>query len=148
MHQSIRAEIIIDAPKEVVWSILSDLPRYEDWNPFIIKSEGRLAGGERLKNTIQYGENVFVFRSKVLKVLPYQYFDWRWAAFWVNGIFDHHHYFKIEELHHHQVKLIQGENFTGLLSKIIFKKIADDTRKGITSMNQSVKNLAEGIIHL
>lgn len=38
------------------------------------------------------------------------------------GLFDGHHFFQIEEINHIQVKQIHGENFSGLLSKIILKK--------------------------
>jgi uncharacterized protein YndB with AHSA1/START domain len=43
---TIRAEIEIDAPIEQVWAVLSDLPRYGEWNPFTPRVDGHLAVGE------------------------------------------------------------------------------------------------------
>jgi len=37
--------IEIDAPASVVWDILTDLPRYGEWNPFCIKAESTLEIG-------------------------------------------------------------------------------------------------------
>ena len=30
-----QAEILIDAPVDVVWSVVTDLDRYPEWNPFV-----------------------------------------------------------------------------------------------------------------
>ena len=34
-----QAEAVIDAPIDVVWSVMLDLPRYGEWNPFIVRAE-------------------------------------------------------------------------------------------------------------
>jgi hypothetical protein len=42
----VRSEIFeIDAPASVVWEILTDLPRYGEWNPFCIKAISTLEMG-------------------------------------------------------------------------------------------------------
>lgn len=35
----------IDAPARVVWQVLTDLPRYGEWNPFCVKAESTLEMG-------------------------------------------------------------------------------------------------------
>ena len=41
-----RSEVIeIAAPASVVWNILTDLPRYGDWNPFCVKAISTLEIG-------------------------------------------------------------------------------------------------------
>ncbi len=35
----------IDAPASVVWEVLTDLPRYGDWNPFCVAAESTLEMG-------------------------------------------------------------------------------------------------------
>jgi len=37
--------VAIDAPASIVWEILTDLPRYGEWNPFCVKAESTLAMG-------------------------------------------------------------------------------------------------------
>ncbi len=142
MQSTIRTEIIINAPKEKVWSILTNLEAFETWNPFLVKSKGTVAPGDRLENTMKNGDSTMTFRPKVLTVKPNEYFDWL-GSLWVRGLFDGNHYFKIEETGPGQVNLIHGENFSGILSGMILKKIGEETRQNFIRMNQALKALAE-----
>lgn len=36
----------INAPAEVVWEVITDFPRYGEWNPFILKCESTLKPGD------------------------------------------------------------------------------------------------------
>ena len=144
MTKSIRTEIIIQASKEKVWNILTDFSAYPAWNPFLIRIEGKLIAGGRLRNTMLNGSRQFVIMPVIQRVVPTEYFDWI-GHIWVKGIFDGHHYFELEDLGSGQVKLTQGEHFSGLLSGYIFKKIAEDTRANFIKMNQAVKKLAQQV---
>jgi uncharacterized protein YndB with AHSA1/START domain len=42
------SQIDIDANPERVWQVLTDLSAYPDWNPFIVRAEGRIDVGSRL----------------------------------------------------------------------------------------------------
>ena len=44
----IEKTIEIDAPAEVVWEVLTDLPRYGEWNPFQVAIESTLKPGEAI----------------------------------------------------------------------------------------------------
>ncbi|HEV7333275.1 MAG TPA: SRPBCC domain-containing protein [Flavisolibacter sp.] len=142
MNKQIKTEIVINASKEKVWAILTDFSRYPQWNPFIVNVEGELAKAKKLKNTLRNGDKQFVFKPTVLSVVPYRYFDWL-GSLVVKGLFDGHHYFEIEELGPRQVKLTHGEQFSGILSSTILKKIGEDTRNNFIRMNGAVKALAE-----
>lgn len=139
---SIITEIIIEAPAEMVWSVLTDLSAYASWNPFLIKSKGLVKPGERLINTIHTGSTTMTFKPRVQSVRANEYFDWIGHLF-IPGLFDGHHYFKIESIHANQVKLIHGENFSGILSAYILRKIGNDTRDGFVKMNHALKARAE-----
>jgi hypothetical protein len=142
MNKSIKTEIIINASKEKVWQVLTDFKSYPRWNPFIISIEGQLAKGKTLTNTMVNRSKKFRFKPKVVSVVPFRYFDWLGNLF-IKGLFDGHHYFEIEELMPHQVKLSHGEYFSGLLSASILKKIAEDTRNNFIRMNNALKQQAE-----
>jgi len=43
----------IDAPAEVVWSILVDMPRYGEWNPFCVKCDSTLQMGAPVNMTLK-----------------------------------------------------------------------------------------------
>ena len=50
MRHQLHTEVVIDAPPEAVWDILTDLHRYPDWNPFVVSSEGSVEVGAKLVN--------------------------------------------------------------------------------------------------
>jgi hypothetical protein len=142
MKKNITTEIIINASKEKVWAILTDFENYKNWNPFMISSTGKAEAGTRLVNVMKNKDKLFTFKPMILQVEENKYLDWLGSLF-IKGIFDGHHYFKIEDLGHGQIKFTQGENFSGILSGMIIKSIGEDTRLNFMKMNLSLKQLAE-----
>ncbi len=140
--KQIKTVVLINDNKEKVWSILSDFENYINWNRFIISSSGKAIEGTKLTNTLKLGEKTQTFRPKILKVNEYKYFDWIGHLFF-KGIFDGHHYFEIEELGSNQVKLIQGENFSGILSGLIMRSIREVTNENFVKLNDALKAQAE-----
>jgi len=47
-------EIEIEAPAEVVWSVLTDLDRYGEWNPFITKCRSSLQVGAPIDMVVNH----------------------------------------------------------------------------------------------
>lgn len=39
----------IDAPRETVWSLLTDASSYADWNPAVVSIDGPIAQGNRIR---------------------------------------------------------------------------------------------------
>lgn len=140
----IQTEIIINAPAANIWSILTDLERYSKWNPFMVESHGQIVEGEKLKNTMRNGEKLMTFTPTVLKVEPGRYFEWL-GSLYFRGLFDGKHYFELVPLSDNQTKLIHGEEFKGILVKLILKQIGDQTRDNFVAMNQALKEKAEKI---
>lgn len=142
MPKNISTEIIIHAPREKVWAILTDFNNYYSWNPFIVQSSGQAVVGSRLVNTMKNGKGTMVFKPVVLTVKQNEYFDWLGSLF-IKGLFDGHHYFKLEDLGNGQTRLTQGENFSGILAGLLLISIGKQTRKGFEKMNEAVKERAE-----
>lgn len=145
MNKQIKTEIVINASKQTVWAVLTDFAAYPAWNPFIVKIEGDLKLGGKLKNSLRSGNQTMTFKPTITELLPGERFSWLGSLF-VKGIFDGFHSFQIEELAENQVKLIHGEQFSGLLSSFILKKIGEDTRNNFIAMNRALKERAEGTI--
>ena len=143
--KNIQTEIKINAPKETVWQILIDFGGYPGWNPFIRKIKGKAVKGERLENHMYLpGQKPMVFKPRILELEEQKIFRWLGKLFF-NGLFDGEHYFEIQEVDSNQVKLIHGENFSGLLVGLLMKKIEDNTLQGFQAMNQALKNRAEKV---
>lgn len=140
--KSLQTEIIINASAEKVWSILTDFDKFPQWNPFIVKLEGKPEVNTRLRAELKNGGSVSVFKPKVLVAEKNKAFEWL-GSLPVPGIFNGQHYFKIEALSANQVKFVHGEEFSGLLAGIIMKQIGEQTRLGFIGMNKALKERAE-----
>ncbi|MBH0781385.1 SRPBCC domain-containing protein [Nocardia bovistercoris] len=46
MGYVIAETVYIDAPADLVWQVITDLPRYPEWNPFVIRCESSLTPGD------------------------------------------------------------------------------------------------------
>jgi hypothetical protein len=140
--KTLQTEIIINASAEKVWGIMADFEKFPQWNPFIVKLEGRPEVNTRLRAELKNGNRVSVFKPKVLVAEKNKAFEWL-GSLPIPGIFNGHHYFRIESLNAGQVKFIHGEEFTGLLAGVILNKIGEQTRAGFIAMNKALKERAE-----
>ncbi len=138
---TIQTEILIQASQAVVWDILTDFRAYGEWNPFIIKIEGKLEVGERLKTHMQTEARVQVFSPVVTELEGGQSFEWRGSL--PLGLFKGKHSFRLEDLGQDRCRLIHGESFSGLLSKSIMKRIGEETLRNFEAMNEALKVRAE-----
>ena len=142
MNKHIQTEIVIHASREKVWQILTNFQAYPTWNPFIIRIEGTLQPGAKLKNTLRNGDGTMTFTPVITQVKEQESFAWLGSLF-VKGLFDGLHSFTIEDAGSNHVKLIHAESFSGLLSGYILKKIGTATRDNFIRMNVAIKELAE-----
>ncbi len=141
-QKTITEIVEINASAEKVWSALTDLEQWSEWNPFIILSEGKVEVGQTLKNTMKTSKGTMTFKPRVLQVEKDHLFEWRGHLF-IPGLFDGTHSFKIETLGENKVRLIQHEYFKGMLSGVILKDIGEQTSRNFDAMNQALKQRAE-----
>ena len=142
MQHEIITEIIIHAPADKVYRLLTNLSEYSRWNPFIIESSGEAKAGKRLKHVMKNNDSTITFRPIVVRAEEDSCFEWIGHLF-LKGIFDGHHYFHIRPTGTGSVNLIHGERFSGLFSSFILKKIGAQTRQNFIAMNTALKSEAE-----
>ncbi|MCW5906483.1 MAG: SRPBCC domain-containing protein [Chitinophagales bacterium] len=140
--KKLETEIIINAPAEKVWSILTDFGKFSEWNPFILSIEGKKEVGAQLKVVLKNGKGTSVFAPKVLVSEQNRTFEWL-GSLPVPGLFNGQHKFHIETISDNQVKFIHNEQFSGLLAGLLMKMIGEETRKGFIAMNDALKKRAE-----
>jgi hypothetical protein len=140
-RKEIHSEIVINAPASRVWQVLIDFKEYQQWNPFIRKIDGAAGQGNRISAQMHLGNRKMTFRPTVLAVAPDK--ELRWLGhLLIPGIFDGEHSFIIEPLNENRVRLIQKEEFKGLLVPF-FAALLEDTRSSFEEMNQALKKRAE-----
>jgi len=139
----LHTEIEIDAPADRVWAVLSDLPSYPQWNPFVRSAVGTLRQGERLQIVVQPdGGKAMRFSPVVLTVHPMREIRWL-GRFLFPGLFDGEHCFVIESLGDNKVRFIQNERFDGVLVGMMRRNLDRDTKNGFDAMNRALKARAE-----
>lgn len=141
--KSLHTEIVINAPSTIVWNVLIDFDQYSDWNPFIRKASGDVIEGNQLKVFIvPPGGKAMTFTPTVTQADTNREFRWL-GRLLIPGLFDGEHIFELHTLSAHQTRLVQRENFRGILVPLLWKSLDTNTRQGFEAMNQALKVRAE-----
>ncbi|MEO7032891.1 MAG: SRPBCC domain-containing protein [Polyangiaceae bacterium] len=140
----IRTELEIAAPASHVWRILTDFPRYGEWNPFITEIAGELAVGRklRLRLSLPEGRDLQI-RPQLLRCDENRELCWRGHLLFP-GLFDGQHFFRLEAVGEERTRFVQAENFSGVLVRFSGRTITRAAR-GFVYMNQALKRRAEEV---
>lgn len=108
----LRTDVAIAAPPETVWEILTDLPRYADWNPMVVDASGSATREARL--SLRYRSSVGLrlsFGVRVTRADAPRELRWLGRRLGVSG----DHYF---QLHRDGAgtRMVHGEDFRGALA--------------------------------
>jgi hypothetical protein len=137
--KTIETEILISAPVERVWAVLSDVSRWSDWNPFVRSFTGELKIGERVTVKIgPPGRSTMTFRPRILEVD--QKIIWL-GSLGFRGIFDGEHHIELESLAE-GTRVRHFERFSGILVPLL-AGLLKDTASGFTAMNEALKARVE-----
>jgi hypothetical protein len=143
MPKQLRTQIDIDATPERVWQVLTDFEAYPQWNPFMTRVSGTPMPGERLTVYMQpEGGRAMTFRPTVREAAPHRRLRWLGHLF-LPGIFDGEHGFTIEPLDDGGVRLVQQEDFRGVLVPLLARSLDRRTLPAFERMNRALKQRAE-----
>jgi len=137
----LKTEIVIDAPKEQVWEVLTDTKKYPNWNPFIISVKGEMREGSQITNVMVNDKKETVFSPIITIYKENETLEWLGSG--LGGMFKGRHYFKLEEVDNGKTKMLHGETFSGLLSGLIMQMIGEDTHTNFENMNSAMKDECE-----
>lgn len=143
MEKEIKAEILINAKPEKVWSILTNFDNYPDWNPFIKLITGVVKVGNNITAKINPpGGNGMTFKPKILIFEANKELSWL-GHFLFPGIFDGKHKFELTDNGNGTTTFKQSEKFNGILVPFFQKQLDNNTKRGFEEMNLKLKELAE-----
>lgn len=124
--------------------MLVDLSAFAQWNPFITSAEGELAVGARLTLRMQpVGGAAMTLRPLVVEVADGHRLRWR-GRLVMPGLFDAEHLFVVEPLGAERSRLVQQEQFSGLLVPFFQRSLDRGTLPAFHAMNQALQTRAEG----
>jgi hypothetical protein len=140
--RTIQAVTDIAAPVRTVWSVLTAVPEYADWNPFITSMHGELVVGSRVDVRIEPpGGRPMRFRPTITEVNEGRRLEWL-GRLVLPGIVDGRHSFTLADLGHGRTRLTQSEEFSGLLVPFT-ATVLERTRAGFEAMNEALRARAE-----
>lgn len=142
MAHQLHTEIEIDATPEAVWTVLTDLRSYPDWNPFITSAEGDVAEGARLVNRLEPpGGKPMTFKPTVTEVDDQRAFEWL-GRLGIPGVFDGRHRFELVPTGE-RTRLVHTEHLRGVLVPFLKRSLDTNTVAGFEAMNAALKDRAE-----
>jgi hypothetical protein len=138
----------IDATPECVWQVLTDLPAYAEWNPFVTEAGGALVVGGRLSMSVP-PVNALVqaqLRPMVVEVIPLRRLRLRSQLIRpaVPGLFDVDLTMTLTE-RDGGVRLWQQDRFGGLLAPLLIRSLNRHRATAFNAMNEALKRRAEGM---
>ncbi|WP_269714389.1 SRPBCC domain-containing protein [Caulobacter sp. NIBR2454] len=129
----------VQAPAEVIWDLLADLPGWASWNPLYPGAEGAIrigaplilidADGDRMETTVQ-------------DWVPYEQLHLRRSG--MRGLVRSIRYFEIEKMSETGCLFSNGELYAGLASFRIKKQRAT-IKAGFEAMGEALRQKAEAI---
>lgn len=114
----------INASPETVWKILTDASQYPEWDPGMIRLEGKIAPGEQLTVYAKVSPDR-AFKPVVTEFDPPRKMVWRSGM--PLGLFQGARTFLLEPLGSQRVRFTTREEFSGLLLPLIGRGIPEMT---------------------
>lgn len=134
---TLTASVEIEATPQETWKVLTDLPAYEQWNPFITSAKGAIAKGETLTLVMHDSAGDTTFTPTVLTADRGK--ELRWLGKVGPGwIADGEHSFTIEPLANGKVRLTQTEHFTGVAVPFYRSTLHSNTLPQFQAMNRAL----------
>jgi hypothetical protein len=140
--QIIQSEIIINAPKKVIWEILMDKDKYHLWNPFTPKIETNfeVESDIVLHVNMNLDNKIIKQKEQILWVKEYESVAWG-----ISSPFP----VKTEraqiltEISPTQTKYYTYDKFWGILVPLVMLMYRDKIQKGFDSIAHGLKTYAE-----
>jgi hypothetical protein len=132
----------VQAPAEVIWEIVQDLSRWEEWNPTYVQAAGEVRIGETLTLTLALpGQPEQEIRPKVLDWVPGEQLHWQLSM--MGGMIKTLRYIEISPLSEVGCIVDNGEIFGGFMGPSLGKRVGRAVRAGFRAMNEALKARAE-----
>ena len=142
----IASEIIVHAPQQVVWEVLTHMEHYSRWNSQFRLISGRVGEGERL--TLRYCPlycKSYVFKSQVHQFVPQKSFGWK-GVLLLPGMLNVECIFDITAVDEQNTQLNFYQGYSGIMAWALLRaQLFRDTRKSCIKLNADIKQRVESV---
>ena len=131
----------IPAPASVIWEVLSDLPRWGEWNPLYTRAEGALRIGEALALTeAAPGLQPAALNPRIVDWVPDAQILWRASERW--GLVSRLRYLEIETLSDEGCIFANGEDWYGRFARYVDRSRRRALYEGMEAMSHALRERA------
>ncbi len=141
-HRKIYTDIIINAPKEKVWKVLSDTSNYKNWATFLVEIDGEIKDNGKIIAKFQMNPDKEKFNTIEHTISVDEGSEFYWAEKGPMGITDNHH-FKIESIDENTSKFIQSDELKGGMTWLLGGMLTKNYAKGYQAFNRKLKQQVE-----
>jgi S-(hydroxymethyl)glutathione synthase len=139
---TLETTVIINAPAQLVWSVLDDLERYPEWNEIIPDLKGRTIVGERISGTLKQDNTPDIpINPTLTRIVGAR--ELRWLSEAPGGVFSAEHIFVLEPTEDGTTRLSHNELFGGPVADERWPNIDRNTRAAYEKFNGLLKARAE-----
>lgn len=142
---TVRDEVIVTAPRELVWKILTEFEGYDTWNPYITEAAGIARVGAGLNLRLQPpGETAAEASCDVIAAKYLRKLYWRCRDQSMPGLLDREHVFRLLPMapDGNQVRVVYNGRWEGLL--VPFTELGN-RKAGYIRMIFALKQRAEAL---
>ncbi len=144
MATKLERRIGINAPDDVIWDILSDIPGWEAWSPIYPKAQGAIRIGDRWTLDLALpGQAVRTINPVILDWAPYDHIHWRTQEMrgWVTTV----RFLELEKMGEENVIFSNGEIYDGWLGGYYVGRMRNPILQGFEALNMALKEKAEAV---
>ncbi|EDX87467.1 Hsp90 ATPase activator family protein, putative [Synechococcus sp. PCC 7335] len=137
-------EVVINAPREMVWDQVTNFEAYSEWNPFVRKAQAEFVVGKKiqfLEDLEQFGQHWL--EATFLSIDPYNAFVWK-GYFGASFLFSVRHTFTFEAISKEETYFSQShKNFGLLIPYLALRGIYCVSYQKYLDFNQALKERCE-----
>lgn len=135
--------VLINAPAEKVWAILTDFSLYPDWNPFTPRAESSLKIGEPVTLYIPMKDSMSK-QTFVLEVFdPPREIAWRLPKLLHKAVFNAYRRQTVVPIDDGRCTYQTMDTFDGLIAGKLYKSQGDWVRRSFQDLAAALKQRAE-----
>ena len=138
---TVHEETIVNAPRRLVWQLLTDFDGYQSWNPYVTRANGEARTGEQLALRLDpEHEEAQDVVCDVITVKEVRKLYWRCRNHDVPGVLDREHTFRLLPIDADRIRLVYDGRWEGVLVPFVD---LDDRKSGYRRMILALKERAE-----
>jgi hypothetical protein len=132
----------INAPADFVWEVLTDLPRYGEWNPFVVECRSSLKPGEAIDMKVRLGGRLQAANEVMLAFEPKRHFAYRMKPV-PPGALSSRRTHDLEPLGAERCRYVSHFELNGWLMPLVRALMGRHLNAGFAGMTDGVRQRAE-----